>query len=119
MAHQHLRKGDEKIQPCKTLSELAAVLAGQVRIEIVALLAQGSRDVSSITEILCLDLSHVSTNLRILRKRGLIEFKQDGRRRIYALSKAITYRIHDSLLQLEITCSNGDLLSCLLKLHDD
>ena len=119
MAHQQRREGDVVIHPCKTISELAAVLAGQVRLEIVALLAQGSRDVTSITATLGLDISHVSTNLRILRKRGLIGYKRDRRRRIYHLSKSIYCRTHDGLLHVEMVCSNGDRLSFKIMPPDD
>jgi DNA-binding transcriptional ArsR family regulator len=77
-------------------SRLPDVVAGQVadamfalstpsRVQILWVLMEGSRGVGEITELLGMEQSAVSHQLRVLREHGLIGAERVGRRRVYAL----------------------------------
>jgi DNA-binding transcriptional ArsR family regulator len=56
------------------------------RVQILGCLLDGSRSVSEIVELLGLEQSAVSHQLRVLREHGLVTVERVGRRRVYALA---------------------------------
>jgi DNA-binding transcriptional ArsR family regulator len=75
--------------------ETFAALAEPNRFRIVELLRSGPRPVNEIGERLQLNQPQVSKHLRVLRQVGLVEARDEGRRRIYRLNGRSLKPIHD------------------------
>ena len=67
-------------------AELCSGLSDPTRISILYALAEGSRCVNELTELLGLPQSTVSRHLRILRISGLVSHRRAGKQVIYALA---------------------------------
>ena len=59
------------------------------------MLAGGERSVTELVDDLGLAQPQVSKHLRVLREVGLVEVREDGRRRLYRLNGSALKPIHD------------------------
>jgi len=59
--------------------------SNQTRLDILALLRKGPRNVTQIRKTLKVEQSRVSHNLRCLQQCGFVEAEKKGKERIYAL----------------------------------
>ena len=87
------RRGDP--WPIEGLAELFKTLGEPTRLRILDVLAGGERCVHEITEALTLEQSAVSHQLRILRDRGLVRGRREGRH--------VYYTLHDDHVREVIT----------------
>ena len=78
-----------------TTTDAFNAVAEPRRREIVDLLATGERDVSELVRELSLVQPQVSKHLRVLRAVGLVEVRDQGRRRLYRLNGPALKPIHD------------------------
>jgi DNA-binding transcriptional ArsR family regulator len=62
---------------------------------ILDVLAGGERPVNDLAAVLGLAQPHVSKHLRVLREVGLVQVRDEGRRRIYRLNGRSLKPIHD------------------------
>jgi len=62
-----------------------AALADPTRRRILELLADGERDVGTLTAEFPISQPAVSRHLRVLREHGLVRVRPDARRRVYSL----------------------------------
>ncbi|MFB0566663.1 MAG: ArsR/SmtB family transcription factor [Candidatus Aminicenantaceae bacterium] len=69
--------------------EILNALANKTRLEIIIVLLQQDLCVCELQEILDLEQSRLSHQLRILRLSGLVETKQKGRWIMYSLTEEI------------------------------
>ncbi len=80
-------------------SEKLKVLAHPARLKILAGLLQDECNVAEIQRKLALPQSTISQHLRMLRDRGIIKARQDGRKRCYRVVdndvKHIMHMLHD------------------------
>lgn len=67
------------------LANVFKALADPTRLRIISELASGQRCVHEIAESLELNQPAVSHQLRLLRDRGLVRYRREGRHIIYAL----------------------------------
>jgi len=67
----------------ETFSEMLKALAHPVRLKILAGLLQDECNVAAIQRTLGLPQSTISQHLRMLKDRGIIQARQEGRKRCY------------------------------------
>lgn len=99
---------DRPGEPCHTLAEVLKVLNGPIRCEILFLLAKGERDVSAMSQGLDLDVATVSHNLSMLRRRGLVELRQEHKRHVYALASCVRSAVKAKQIEVTVTAKDGD-----------
>ena len=73
------------------------------RRQILDVLARGERPVNDLVGLLGLAQPQVSKHLRVLREVGLVNARNDGRRRVYRLDPEALVPIHDWVTELERT----------------
>ena len=78
----------DPLQP-QRCAELLSALAAPERLEIVRLLADGSRNVTQIVEALKIPALNVSHHLTVLKHAGLIQSEKQGRFVIYSLCDGV------------------------------
>lgn len=78
-----------------TTADAFNALAERRRRQIVDVLASGERPVSDLVERLRLAQPQVSKHLRVLREVGIVDVREDGRRRLYRLNGTALKPIHD------------------------
>jgi DNA-binding transcriptional ArsR family regulator len=78
-----------------TTTDAFNAVAEPRRRQILDVLAGGERPVSDLVEHLGLAQPQVSKHLRVLREVGLVEVRDEGRRRIYRLNGRPLRPIHD------------------------
>lgn len=61
-------------------------LADLTRLQILGALSQGDKSVGELTELCSVSQSAISHQLRLLRDRGLVAGRREGRRMVYALA---------------------------------
>jgi len=86
-------------------SEFAAVgkaLGSPKRLELVDLLAQGSRSVEALASAADLGLSTCSAHLQTLREAGLVETRRDGKRIYYSLVADDVASLWDNLRRVAL-----------------
>lgn len=76
---------------------LHAALADATRQSIVRLLLDGERSVGEIAEQLPISRPAVSKHLRLLEGAGLVLFRAEGTRNVYAIEPAALARLRDEL----------------------
>jgi len=64
-------------------------LANPLRIEIVTSLENGEKSVNELSEELHVEQSKLSHALRELKNCNIVKFEQNGKKRIYSLTKTI------------------------------
>jgi DNA-binding transcriptional ArsR family regulator len=74
-----------------------AALADPTRESIVRLLAEGERSVGEIAERLPVSRPAVSKHLRLLEGAGLVRFRSEGTRNVYALDPAALQALRDEV----------------------
>ena len=89
------------------LVNLFQLLSDRTRLSIVMLLAQGSRNVSSLCETLKLPQPTVSHHLALLRRSSVISSRREGKQVFYSLNGQAdqfdhTIEIHTSRYQLRV-----------------
>jgi DNA-binding transcriptional ArsR family regulator len=78
-----------------TTADAFNAVAEPRRRQILDVLAGGERPVNDIVTLLGLAQPQVSKHLRVLREVGLVEAREEGRRRMYRLNGASLKPIHD------------------------
>ncbi len=78
-----------------TTTDAFNAVAEPRRREILDLLARGELAVNDIVERLCVAQPLVSKHLRVLREVGLVDVRDEGRRRLYRLNPVPLKPIHD------------------------
>lgn len=78
-----------------TTTDAFNAVAEPRRREILDALSGGELAVGDLTELLGLAQPQVSKHLRVLREVGLVEVRDDGRRRLYRVNAAPLRAVHD------------------------
>jgi DNA-binding transcriptional ArsR family regulator len=78
-----------------TTTDAFNAVAEPRRRQILDVLAGGERRVNDLVDLLGLAQPQVSKHLRVLREVGLVDVRQEGRERIYALDGRSLKPIHD------------------------
>ena len=86
-----------------TTTDAFNAVAEPRRRRIIDLLAAGERPVNDLVAQLGVAQPQVSKHLRVLRQVGLVEARDDGRRRIYRLNGRSLKPIHDWVVAYERT----------------
>ncbi len=86
-----------------TTTDAFNAVAEPRRRQLLDVLAGGERSVGGLVEALGLGQPQVSKHLRVLREVGLVEVRDEGRRRIYRLNGVPLRPIHDWLKGYEDT----------------
>jgi len=76
---------------------LHAALADPTRESIVRLLLDGERSVGEIAERVPISRPAVSKHLRLLETAGLVQFRAEGTRNVYAVQPAALAQLRDEL----------------------
>jgi DNA-binding transcriptional ArsR family regulator len=98
-----------------TTSDAFNAVAEPRRRQILGLLAQGELSVGELVDRLDLAQPAVSKHLQVLRNVGVVEAREDGRRRVYRLDGSALKPIHDWVRQFEQTWSERfDALDAVL-----
>src|SRR5712675_1454354 len=71
-------------------AELFRALANPARVRVLELLAEGERSVGEMQPFVGIELSHLSQQLGVLRRAGLVSTRRDG--------SSVRYAIKDPLL---------------------
>lgn len=75
------------------LAGVFKALADPTRLRIISELATGEKCVHEIAEVLGLNQPAVSHQLRLLRDKGLVRYRREGRHIIYSLDDAHVYEL--------------------------
>ena len=86
-----------------TTADAFNAVAEPRRREILDLLAGGERPVNDLVDLLGVAQPQVSKHLRVLREVGLVEFRDQGRQRMYRLNGQPLKPIHDWVKNYERT----------------
>lgn len=78
-----------------TTSDVFNAIAEPRRRQILELLAPGERSVNDIARILCLAQPQASKHLKVLKEVGLVQFRDAGQQRLYALNAAGLKPVHE------------------------
>jgi DNA-binding transcriptional ArsR family regulator len=84
-----------------TTADAFNAVAEPRRRQIVDLLADGERPVNDLVRGLGLAQPQVSKHLRVLREVGVVDVREDGRRRLYRLNGPALKPIHDWVKEYE------------------
>ena len=84
-----------------TTTDAFNAVAEPRRRQLLDLLAQGERPVNDLVALLGVPQPQVSKHLRVLREVGLVEVRDDGRRRVYRVNGRQLKPIHDWLRNYE------------------
>jgi DNA-binding transcriptional ArsR family regulator len=84
-----------------TTTDAFNAVAEPGRRRILDALAHGERPVTSLVSALDMSQPQVSKHLRVLREVGLVEVREEGRRRIYRLNGERLKPIHDWVREFE------------------
>jgi DNA-binding transcriptional ArsR family regulator len=84
-----------------TTTDAFNAVAEPRRREILDALAGGELAVGDLTELLGLAQPQVSKHLRVLREVGLVDVRDDGRRRLYRVNGAPLQAVHAWVAQYE------------------
>ena len=88
MSTKRVPRGAQRVTPAlaEHVADAMFGLATPSRVQILGSLIDGPRSVSEIVELLAMEQSAVSHQLRVLREHGLVAVERVGRRRVYALA---------------------------------
>lgn len=79
-------RSDEPSRPLSEIkAELFKALAHPARVRILEVLADGERAVGEMQPLVGIELSHLSQQLSVLRRAGLVTTRKDGASVIYAV----------------------------------
>jgi ArsR family transcriptional regulator len=107
------RRGDEPIAALK--ADLFKAMAHPARIAVLEVLAGGERTVGELQPVVGIELSHLSQQLAVLRRAGLVTTRKAGSSVIYALKDPLVSDLLQVARQLLINSlsETRDLLSGL------
>jgi DNA-binding transcriptional ArsR family regulator len=84
-------------QPAQPIAELKAelfkALAHPARIRILEVLSEGERSVGELQPEVGIELSHLSQQLAVLRRAGLVSSRKEGSSVIYAVKDKLIVRL--------------------------
>ncbi len=86
-----------EVAPTAAPTQLHAALGDPTRESIVRLLAEGERSVGEIAERLPVSRPAVSKHLRLLEGAGLVRFRSEGNRNVYALDPDALAALRDEV----------------------
>jgi DNA-binding transcriptional ArsR family regulator len=86
-----------------TTADAFNAVAEPRRRDILDALSRGERAVNDLVEQLGLNQPQVSKHLKVLREVGLVDVREDGRRRLYRLNGNPLRPIHDWVKEYERT----------------
>jgi len=93
------------MEQIKGLSEFRVkifkALGDPLRLEIIEFLRDGDKCVCEIVPYLKVVQPLVSRHLKILRDVGIVSFRKEGNRRVYAITDERIFKVIDSLTHLE------------------
>ncbi len=93
-------------EPSRPLSEIKAelfkALAHPARVRILEVLAVGERAVGEMQPLVGIELSHLSQQLSVLRRAGLVSTRKDGASVIYAVRDPLVVELLSVAKQLLI-----------------
>ena len=99
-----------------TTADAFNAVAEPRRRQILDVLAGGERPVNDLVRLLGMAQPQVSKHLRVLREVGVVDVRNDGRRRLYRLNGHALKPIHDWVRAYERTWSERfDQLDVVLK----
>ena len=99
-----------------TTADAFNAVAEPRRRQILDALVGGERPVNDLVRVLDLPQPHVSKHLRVLREVGVVEVRDEGRRRLYRLNGHALKPIHDWVKNYEHSWSERfDRLDLLLE----
>jgi DNA-binding transcriptional ArsR family regulator len=81
--------------PTATTADVFGAVAEPRRRQIIGLLAGGERPVNDLVDATGLAQPQVSKHLRVLREVGVVDAREEGRRRLYRLNGPALKPIHD------------------------
>src|SRR5919197_982785 len=84
----------------RTGAALHAALADPTRESIVRVLLDGERSVGEIAERLPISRPAVSKHLRLLESAGLVQFRAEGTRNVYAIQPDALAQLRDEIDQM-------------------
>jgi len=96
-------------------AELFKALAHPARIRVLEVLSDGERSVGDLQPLVGLELSHLSQQLAVLRRAGLVTYRKEGSSVIYAVKDELVaelLRVAKQLLINSLSETTG-LLSSL------
>ena len=106
-------------EPSRPLSEIKAelfkALAHPARVRVLEVLADGERSVGEIQPLVGIELSHLSQQLAVLRRAGVVVSRKEGSSVIYAVRDGLVVdllRVAKELLIKSLSDTN-DLLADL------
>ena len=109
----------EASDPSRPISEIKAelfkALAHPARVRVLEVLAEGERAVGEIQPLVGIELSHLSQQLAVLRRAGLVTSRKEGSSVIYAVRNQLVtdlLRVARELLIRSLSETN-DLLAGL------
>jgi DNA-binding transcriptional ArsR family regulator len=107
-----------------TTADAFNAVAEPRRRQILDALAEGERPVNDLVALLGLAQPQVSKHLRVLREVGVVDVREDGRRRLYRVNGPALRPIHDWVQGYERLWSErferlDDVLAELKKEEDD
>ena len=109
----------EVSDPTRPISEIKAelfkALAHPARVRVLEVLAEGERAVGEIQPLVGIELSHLSQQLAVLRRAGLVTYRKEGSSVIYAVRNQLVtdlLRVARELLIRSLSETN-DLLAGL------
>ena len=85
-AVENAKSGGYTEEETMKLAELYKVFGDTTRIRILSALMQGELCVCDISELLCVSVSAVSHQLRILKQAELVKYRRDGKVVYYSLA---------------------------------
>ena len=88
-----------------TTSDAFNAIAEPRRRQILELLAQEERSVGDLVELLGVAQPQVSKHLTVLRTVGMVDVRDDGRRRLYRVNGAALRPVHEWVAAFEHTWS--------------
>src|SRR3954454_14363754 len=88
-----------------TTSDAFNAIAEPRRREILDLLARRERSVGDLVELLGLAQPQVSKHLTVLRTVGVVDVRDEGRRRLYRVNGAALRPVHEWISRFEQTWS--------------
>jgi ArsR family transcriptional regulator len=103
-------------QPISELkAELFKALAHPARIRVLEALAEGERSVAELQPRAAIEASHLSQQLAVLRRAGVVTYRKEGTSVIYAIRDPLTVELLRVAKQLLINAlsETTDLLSDL------
>ncbi len=106
----------ESSQPISQLkAELFKALAHPARIRVLEVLAEGERSVGDLQPVVAIEASHLSQQLAVLRRAGLVTSRKDGSSVIYAVKDELVVELLRVAKQLLINslAETSDLLADL------